>query len=88
VALRWLCGGGDSSFGNLRKGLLRALSVLSYFGATLRFVGSVGRFLVVVGFRLRFCNGGVLSTACVFVGLLLGELRPDTGTVQLFSKSS
>jgi hypothetical protein len=87
VALRWLCGGGDPSFGDLRQGLLRALPLLSYLGAAFWTVGSVGRFPVVVGLQWRFCDGGVLSTACVFVGSLLGELWPDTFAVQLCSDS-
>jgi hypothetical protein len=75
-------------FGDLRQGLLRALPLLSYIGAALWAVDSVGRFLVVVSFRWCFCDGGVLSTTCVFVGSLLGELRHDTIVVQLCFDSS
>jgi hypothetical protein len=69
AALRWLCGG-VSPFGNLWQGLLRALPSLSFLGAAVWFVGSVVWFPVVVSFRWRFCDGGVLSTARVFVGSL------------------
>jgi hypothetical protein len=77
-----------TSFGDLRQGWLRSLPLLSFLSATLWIVGNMGRSTVVVGFRWPFCEGGVLSTACVFVGSLLGELRLDTVAVQLWSDYS